>query len=74
MASRKEQTAAMEKYRPHCRQRTGIQNTSSFWPPYRLPPELSPDFADLENVLHSRHLHYLLFSLLSLVHLSLHFE
>ncbi|VDO03822.1 unnamed protein product [Rodentolepis nana] len=66
MASKKEQTSAMEKYRPHCRQRTGIQNTSSFWPPYRLPLELSPDFADLENVLHSRHFHYLLFSLLSL--------
>lgn len=29
--------------------------------------DLVPDFADLENVLHSRHLHYLLFSLLSLV-------
>ena len=50
-----------------CRQ-TGVgQNTSSFWPPYRLPIDLTGDFCDLENALHSRHLHYLLFSLLSLV-------
>ncbi|VDK36605.1 unnamed protein product [Taenia asiatica] len=66
MTSKREQASALEKYRLHCRQTGGAQNTSAFWPPYRLPTDLVPDFADLENVLHSRHLHYLLFSLLSL--------
>uniref|UniRef100_A0A5K3FC77 E3 ubiquitin-protein ligase n=1 Tax=Mesocestoides corti TaxID=53468 RepID=A0A5K3FC77_MESCO len=66
ITSKRELASAMEKYRNHCRQIDRTQNTSAFWPPYRLPLELSPEFVDLENVLHSRHLHYLLFCLLSL--------
>nr|CDS16757.1 E3 ubiquitin protein ligase UBR3 [Echinococcus granulosus] len=66
MTSKREQASALEKYRLHCRQTGGTQNTLAFWPPHRLPLDLAPDFADLENALHSRHLHYLLFSLLSL--------
>ncbi|CAH8557375.1 unnamed protein product [Heterobilharzia americana] len=64
--SRRESALAMEKYREHCRQRHGVTNVSSLWPPFRKPKQLPPDFHGLDHVLHSRHLHYLIFIQLSL--------
>ncbi|CAH8500075.1 unnamed protein product [Schistosoma turkestanicum] len=66
VTSRRESSLAMEKYREHCRQRHGIKNISSLWPPFRKPKELPPDFRGLDHVLHSRHLHYMIFIQLSL--------
>ncbi|CAH8849927.1 unnamed protein product [Trichobilharzia szidati] len=64
--SRRESALAMEKYREHCRQRHGVTNVSSLWPPFRTPKQLPTDFRGLDHVLHSRHLHYILFTQLSL--------
>ncbi|CAH8553063.1 unnamed protein product [Schistosoma margrebowiei] len=66
VTSRRESSLAMEKYREHCRQRHGVTNMSSLWPPFRKPKQLPPDFRGLDHVLHSRHLHYIIFIQLSL--------
>ncbi|VDL92164.1 unnamed protein product [Schistocephalus solidus] len=66
ISNRREIAAAMDKYRQYCRQSEKAQNTAMLWAPYRLPSSLPAQFEDLDNVLHSRHLHYLLFCLLSL--------
>ncbi|CAL8088764.1 unnamed protein product [Calicophoron daubneyi] len=66
VTSRRETAVAMEKYREHCRQRHGVSNPSVLWPPFRTPKQLPPSFMGLDHVLHSRHLHYLLFIQLSL--------
>ncbi|XP_018651333.1 putative ubiquitin ligase E3 [Schistosoma mansoni] len=39
---------------------------SSLWPPFHKPKQLPPDFRGLDHVLHSRHLHYIIFIQLSL--------
>ncbi|GAA56220.1 E3 ubiquitin-protein ligase UBR3 [Clonorchis sinensis] len=61
VTSRRETSIAMDKYREHCRQRHGISNPSSLWPPYRTPKPLPPNFLGLDHILHSRHLHFLIF-------------
>ncbi|OON14266.1 hypothetical protein X801_09945, partial [Opisthorchis viverrini] len=61
VTSRRETSIAMDKYREHCRQRHGVSNPSSLWPPYRTPKPLPPNFLGLDHILHSRHLHFLLF-------------
>ncbi|KAH8876988.1 E3 ubiquitin-protein ligase [Schistosoma japonicum] len=66
VTSRRESTLAMEKYREHCRQRHGVSNVTSLWPPFRKPKQLPLDFRGLDHVLHSRHLHYIIFIQLSL--------
>uniref|UniRef100_A0A5K4F7R9 E3 ubiquitin-protein ligase n=1 Tax=Schistosoma mansoni TaxID=6183 RepID=A0A5K4F7R9_SCHMA len=66
VTSRRESSLAMEKYREHCRQRHGVTNMSSLWPPFHKPKQLPPDFRGLDHVLHSRHLHYIIFIQLSL--------
>ncbi|VDP99332.1 unnamed protein product [Trichobilharzia regenti] len=48
------------------KKRHGVTNVSSLWPPFRTPKQLPTDFRGLDHVLHSRHLHYLLFTQLSL--------
>ncbi|KAF7232761.1 hypothetical protein EG68_09863, partial [Paragonimus skrjabini miyazakii] len=66
VTSRREAAVAIEKYREHCRQRHGIVNSSALWPPYRTPKQLPNNFKGLDHLLHSRHLHFLLFIQLSL--------
>ncbi|THD26123.1 E3 ubiquitin-protein ligase UBR3 [Fasciola hepatica] len=66
VTSRRETAVAMEKYRDHCRQRHGVVNPSTLWPPYRIPKPLPSNFLGLDHVLHSRHLHYLIFIQLSM--------
>ncbi|CAH8487067.1 unnamed protein product [Dicrocoelium dendriticum] len=66
VTSRRESAVAMDKYREHCRQRHNVVNPSALWPPYRTPKPLPTTFLGLDHILHSRHLHFLLFIQLSL--------
>ncbi|KAL3318672.1 E3 ubiquitin-protein ligase ubr3 [Cichlidogyrus casuarinus] len=65
-SSRPDSSHTLERYRDHIRQAHGVKNPTNLWPPFKIPERPNEEFKHLENLLQSRHLHYLLFSQLAM--------